>query len=291
MQNRFLVSVYVLLISFVSTVAQTGNSEVFLFDLQESDGKINLSNPRNISNSPGYDNQPSFGFDSGSILFTSIRNGQPPDIYEYKISSKQTSQITKTKESEYTAREPFKGKVTFVREGLDQTMSVFEMDRSTKKESWALKNKEPVAYYDFNSDGGALVWVRYGWMGRYVHPGKGTNSFVTDNMQPSAPHNIPGSKKFSFVYRRPDGSLWIKEFDPETRAVRPITMVKDGSIDYCWSKRGTIITGSGSTLYGYSENGSKKWEEVADLKTLNIKRITRMAVSRDGEKLVLVGEL
>ena len=36
------------------------NTEVYLFDLDRTDGKINLSNPKNISNNEGYDNQPSF---------------------------------------------------------------------------------------------------------------------------------------------------------------------------------------------------------------------------------------
>lgn len=291
MHNKFLLTLSFLLVLTGTIVAQTGNSEVFLFDLDISNNSASLSNPRNISNSPGYDNQPSFGFDSNSILFTSSRNGILPDIYEYSIDDRKLRRVTKTKENEYTARERKKGKITFVREGLDQTMSVFMIDRKTGKESWALKNKEPVAYYDWNPDGGALVWVRYGWMGRYVHPEKGINSFVTDNMQPSAPQNIPGTNKFTFVYRRPDGSQWIKEFDPATRSVRPITPIKDDSIDYCWTNEGTMITGSGSKLFAFAESGSKRWEEITDLKDLKIKRITRMAVSNSGKRLVLVGEL
>jgi hypothetical protein len=43
-------------------------TEVYLFDLDMSNGKPVLSNPKNISNNPGYDNQPSFWDDDHVLL-------------------------------------------------------------------------------------------------------------------------------------------------------------------------------------------------------------------------------
>ena len=40
----------------------------------------------NISNSPGYDNQPSFLPDSSAVLFSSNRDGKQTDIYRYDIA-------------------------------------------------------------------------------------------------------------------------------------------------------------------------------------------------------------
>jgi len=39
----------------------------------------------NITNNAGYDNQPSFAPDGGSLFFTSIRGGATTDIYRYDI--------------------------------------------------------------------------------------------------------------------------------------------------------------------------------------------------------------
>ena len=50
-----------LLLGFSVTVLYAQNStEVYLLDLSEKAGKLALSNPRNVSNKPGYDNQPFF---------------------------------------------------------------------------------------------------------------------------------------------------------------------------------------------------------------------------------------
>ncbi len=87
-----------------SVNAQTGNSEVFVFELKNVNGKTSVSNPVNISASPGYDNQPSFGIDGDTVLFTSIRNGRSPDIYEYSLLDQTLTQLTDSTESEYTPR-------------------------------------------------------------------------------------------------------------------------------------------------------------------------------------------
>ena len=48
------------------------DTEIFLAPLAP-DGTV--GRPVNVSNSPGYDNQPSFTPDGGAMLFTSIRGG------------------------------------------------------------------------------------------------------------------------------------------------------------------------------------------------------------------------
>ncbi|HEY6615749.1 MAG TPA: hypothetical protein VIZ32_14565, partial [Vicinamibacterales bacterium] len=71
------------------------DTEVFLASLSVRDAKIEIGKPINISNSPGYDNQPAFTPDGQSVLFTSVRDGRKPDpansaatgsdIYRYEI--------------------------------------------------------------------------------------------------------------------------------------------------------------------------------------------------------------
>ena len=56
----------------------------------------------NISNSPGYDNQPSFLPDGSGVLFTSNRDGKQTDIYRNDFAAKSVTQLTRTSEGEYS---------------------------------------------------------------------------------------------------------------------------------------------------------------------------------------------
>ena len=76
-------------------------------------GRVEIGKPVNISDSPGYDNQPSFTPDGASVLFTSVRPERKPDpangaaigsdIYRYDLAGKTISRVTNTPESEYSA--------------------------------------------------------------------------------------------------------------------------------------------------------------------------------------------
>ena len=76
--------------------AQPPDTEVFLAPLSVRGGKVEIGTPINISNNPGYDNQPSFTPDGKAVLFTSVRGDRKPnpansaatgsDIYRYDIA-------------------------------------------------------------------------------------------------------------------------------------------------------------------------------------------------------------
>ncbi len=268
-------------------LAQTGNSEVFVFNIKKQDGALVFSGGSNISNSPGYDNQPSFAADGKSILFTSVRDNKNPDIYEYLLSDKSLRQITTSPASEYTPRAKDSESIFFVREDSGQGMTVWKYDRKSKKETEALGIKEPVAYYDWNSTGDALVWVRYAYTAQFVNPAKKLSRFVSDHVLPSTPQNIPGTQKFSFIHRQSNDWLVIKEFDPETNSVRPIVEVKNSKIDYCWLPDKTLVIGLGSELYGFNEESNDDWVRLADLKSFGLKDITRLSASSDGTMMAI----
>ncbi len=76
-------------------------TEIYLFDLIETNNSFTLKNPINISDNKGYDNQPSFTEDGTAILFSSFRNGQT-DIARYEIIDNYRTWITNTEGSEYS---------------------------------------------------------------------------------------------------------------------------------------------------------------------------------------------
>lgn len=278
----------VLILSGQAFFAQAPDSEIFLFSIDRKDGKYTFTDSKNITNNKGYDNQPAFSLDSKSILFTSSRRENNFDIYRYNLSDGKISPITSSEDNEYTAKELDENTITFVREGEDQLMTVFKYDNQTKKETLAFKVKEPIAYYAFNKNGDALVWIRYAFMMHFVNAEKSINKYVANYAQPSVPHLIPNTDNFSFMQRQPDDELWIKEFDPKTQSVRPIVNSKDSKKDYCWMPDGSLLIGSGTKLFRFDEKADKDWVLLADLSEFGIKDITRISVSFDGKYLALV---
>ncbi len=133
-----------------------------------------------------------------------------------------------------------------------------------------------------------MVWIRYAYFAHWVNPEKGINKFVADYVQPSTPQRIPGTDNFSFMVRLPNDELWIKEFNPNNQAVRPIVQTKDGKVNYCWMDDGSLLIGSGTKLFRFDEKSDKNWVLLADLSGFGIKDISRMAVSPDGKNLAVV---
>src|SRR5688572_29255256 len=89
-----------------SLAAQTApaNPEIFLMPLTVRGSTVAVGTAVNITNRPGYDNQPSFTADGQQIFFTSVREDSQADIYRYGIATKTTERVTKTApESEYSA--------------------------------------------------------------------------------------------------------------------------------------------------------------------------------------------
>lgn len=286
-QPKFLLLLFVICLN-LSVYSQQTNPEIFLFSIEKNADKFTFTGGKNITNNAGYDNQPSFSIDNRSILFTSNRNGKDTNIYEYFLADGKTEQLTASEDNEYTAKD-FDGKtINFIREGKTQEMTIYKFDRQTKQESPALKIKEPIAYYAFNSKGDALVWVRYAFFIHWVNSEKNINRFVTDYAQPSTPQLIPNSDNFSFIKRLPNDELWIYEFNPTNQAVRPIVQPKDSKITYCWLPDGSLLTGSGTKLFKFDEKKDKRWVEIADLASFGIKDIGRVAISSDGKNLALV---
>lgn len=90
---------WILFLNIIVVFGQA-DTDVFLFDLELQEGKILLSNPKNISNNEGYDNQPSF-IDDNTILYAGTRNGQT-DIAKYNIAYDTKIWINHTDGSEYS---------------------------------------------------------------------------------------------------------------------------------------------------------------------------------------------
>ncbi|WP_019026827.1 TolB family protein [Colwellia piezophila] len=267
------------------------NTDIHLFQLAFKNDRYQLSNGINISNNPGYDNQPYFTPSSQSLLFVSARDSAETDVYEYDIKNTKTSQLTQTPHSEYSPKPIGKtGNISFVSEGFNPYQSVWQLDRKTGKQTWLLNSKEPVGYYQYNdTTGDVLFWSRYGWSVQYLNTKRNENRFVSGGAIPSTPHQIPNSNRFSFVHRQANGEIWIKAFDPSTFSITPIAPIFDSNYDYAWAPNGDILRFNNNQLQVWpTGNKELTWQQGQDLSLLVKGEIGRLIVSPDGQFIALV---
>src|SRR5688572_15374586 len=77
-------------------------TEIYVLDLSNKKSKVTVSNPQNITNRPGYDNQPFFHPDKPLLYYTSANAEGKTDLVEYNIKTKKSRNITTTPEREYS---------------------------------------------------------------------------------------------------------------------------------------------------------------------------------------------
>ena len=266
-------------------------TEIFLFDYDATRTSDALSNGRNVTNRPGYDNQPRFTPNGATFLY-SRDDGTQTDIWEYDLESGAHTRITDTPESEFSPTPSADGQtISMV---FERNNSIWQLDRSAPDQPrWVLEASgvaEPVGYFARNeATGDVFYWSRYGYNVALSSDRERAYHFITGHAVPATPRLIPGTGRFSFVHRQTNEEVWIKEFDPATRAVRPIAPLAGTNPDHVWAPNGAILRVDGGKLYRWPVGG-EGWDAVADLSDYGVANANRLAISPDGRQLAVVGQ-
>jgi hypothetical protein len=268
------------------------NTEVFLVEIGR-DGKP-AGTAVNITNSPGYDNQPSFLPDGSAVLFASDRAGQS-DIFKFTIGTKAVTQVTSTTEREYSPTVTPDGKTfSVIRVEADNAQRLWRFDLDGTNPRLVLERINPVGYHAWVDATHLALFV----LGGAAQPntlqladtGTGAAEVIDSGIGRSLLAR-PGAGTVSYVVK-PQGGHWlVKEFDPRTKQTATLTETADAnaSEDCAWLPDGTLLMSSGTKVMTWRPGGA--WTELADFSTSGLQRITRLAVSRGGAlRLALVAE-
>lgn len=267
------------------------STDIFLLDIRSQKAQLTFGQPRNITKRPGYDNQPLFSADGKSLFYTSIREDNQADIYQYDLAKESTQQITNTKESEYSPTIAPGGKtLSVIRVEADSTQRLWSFPLTTGQPSLILQNIKPVGYHLWIDDHTLLLFV----LGQpatlqLVDSKTETAEKLADNPGRTLQH-IPNQQKVSFVHKVSDTEWLIKSFDPKSRQMATLIQTLPGVEYFCWTPQGSILMAKGTKLYKWDAKTGSQWQEVADLSAYGLKEITRLAVSPKGDKLALVAE-
>ena len=299
------------------------DTEIYLAPMKIANDTIEIGPAVDITNNPGYDNQPFFTPDSKGVLFTSVRGGPSTalpstelraggagatqtDIYKYDIAANpstglragQIVQVTRTPESEYSPTVTPAGNLSVIRVELDgnNTQRLWQFTADGRDPRVVLDNVKPVGYHAWADDHTLALFV----LGQpatlqLADTRTGTARVIASDIGRSI-QRIPGStpvSSISFVQRERSGdtaTLVIKELDPATGATTVLTPAVAGSTeaDCAWTPDGTLLMVKGGVLYSW-KRGQSGWTEVVTLERLSLVGVTRLAVSPKGDYLALVG--
>ena len=282
---------FLILFPFLSipSFSQT-NTEVFLFDLEQSNSKIEVSNGINISNNEGYDNQPSF-FGDDNVLFASTRSGQT-DIAQYHINYKSKTFINYTKGGEYTPLKiPNKNAVSAVRLDTDGKQRLYSYNLSNGESTELIKDLV-VAYYTWYDEHSIVsAVIENEQLNLYfTNITDGTSRKYATSVGRSF-HKIPKSDLVSFIYKEANKPWQIRSLNPKNGVTRLIANTMEGVEDICWLDGKTLLSGKNGVLYKLTLKRDNNWKKVADLSSYGISSITRLAVNDDGTKLLIAADL
>lgn len=290
MQIKIVPSILMLL-SYVFIYSQEP-TEIYLFELNEQESGITLSNPINISNRPGYDNQPSFTEDGTGILFTSFRDGQA-DISKYFIADQYRVWITNTEFNEFSPM-PFPGKKKYfscVRMKEDGIQNLYK---------YAYKKRAPeplipdvtIGYYMWYTEKSVISFVIGDIESLQVSNFKYDIRYpIQYNIGRSISH-IPakaelGSDLISYIsmsHEEPE----IYSINPLNSESKYIADVISGSQDLAWTKNGCMLMGIGNKIFKYHPVKDKQWTAVEINCDLPFDGVSRLVVSPDGSHLAVV---
>lgn len=277
---------------FCTNVLAQDATEIYLFDLSEKDSLITLSNPVNISNNEGYDNQPSFTEDGQAVLFTSFRFGQS-DISKYFIPEKYRVWITDTKESEFSPMfVPGKKKYfSCVRLNEDDTQLLYKYAYKKKAPEVLIPNLK-VGYYLWLTEKSLMSFVIDDIESLQVTDFKYDIRYPIQSNIGRSFQKIPstaglGSNLVSFIsldHEVPE----IYSINPKNSETKYITDALEGSQDITWTASGNMLMGKGNNIFKFRPGVDKDWQIINIESELPVEGISRLVISPDGKKLAVV---
>jgi len=271
----------------------TVSTDLFLVELSTVDGLPTVvGRPVNLTDRPGYDNQPSFLPDGENILYASS-DGTQVDCYRYDLTTGQSVRLTDTEEREYSPT-PVPGRETFsvVRVEFDGSQRLWEFD---------MQGQNPFLLLEWEDDVGYHIWVDSEIVALRLQQEPPELRFADADVGWVEEHaaaanvgrslsRVPGRNAISFVDQTGEGSWWISELDLLTRESRKVVQTLPDCQDHAWLPSGALIMGQGSRLYVHRPGIDEGWSEIADLSDEPLHDISRLAVSPNGDRVVFVAE-
>lgn len=268
--------------------AQTG-SDIFLLDMKVENGQVFLSKPVNITNRPGYDNQPFFHPDKSLIYFSSFNDSGRSDIKFFDYKANHTGSLTETNEREYSPTvTPDKKFISCIiqRDNKAQDLGKYPINGGAPT---VLIDNLVVGYHSWIDNNRLLLFVLGDTMTLRLYNLHDKQDKVLAKGIGRSLHKIPGQQAMSFIHKISKDEWLIKKYDIATGNITTITPTLPGREDLAWLKNNMLLMSDGTKLFSFRPGLDSSWvpvvlaEDVSPLKT-----VTRLAVNPSNNKLAVV---
>jgi len=269
--------------------AQT-NTEVFLLDLTVKDETISLSTPKNISNNPGYDNQPSF-YNDNLMLFASTRNEQT-DINSYAINKDRIAWISDTPTgSEYSPlKVPGEKNVSAIRLDTNGMQRLYSYDKESGVSELLLKDLKVGYHVWFTKEILVTSVLVENRMDLFVSNLKNHSNYKFYKNVGRSFHKIPNTMRVSFINKQ--GKIpELMSLDPLSGEIEKIIELPEGVEDVCWMINGTVLAGQKNRIMKFKPGTDTQWLVTAEISPAILTNITRLATNNLSTKLAVVAEV
>jgi hypothetical protein len=274
-----------------------GKSEILLFSLSktaDSTWRIEGAKFLTAFNRGGYNNQPNF-FSNNELWLTAQfpSDTNQTDIIALDLLQKTQTRVTATGATAEYSPTPMPGGKRFsvvrVEEDGNQRLWSFPIDRSD--------NGRPEFPEIYNV--GYHCWLRESMVALFIVGENGQpHTLQIAGVKGQKPQRIASNigrcllkrsdEKLLFVQKATEQTWYLKTWDPKTNAQEIVVKMPAGTEDYALLSDGTLLCGNGAKLFQYKASRDADWREIADLSRFGVKKITRLAASKDGKLAVVV---
>lgn len=276
----------VLLVCFhLISLGQNG-TEIILFDVSINAKGITLSNPVNITNHKGYDNQPFFY--KTNIYYSSAADSNQMDIKKYDYLKRTTTFITHTAENEFSPTVTPDAKFIsciLQRKNGKQDLVKYPVNGG---DPIILIDDLKVGYHAWANNNSLILFVledtsTFGL--HYYNTSTKEDKKITTDIGRSL-QKLPGRSAVSFIQKTP-GDWLLNEYDISLKKVSTIMPALPKGEFHTWTKKGLILMSNGNEIY-FTKRGNNNWQKVNIKGGMPLKNITRLALNELNTKLAVV---
>ena len=285
---------FFLCLYILSTSVVAQDNHVYLFSLERTGkGEFHLHSPKYLSsfNSGGYTNQPSFTHRGDVLLSVRGKNDVQNDIYQLNLSNRKYKRLTRTAAFEYSpVIHPDEEHLSVIRksDGKELDQQVCNIHLKTGQMECVTTDIHDVGYF---------TWLGMDALGLFRIEEAGSRLSYYDvkenksrRITTSIGRTLASDKSGGLIYvHKFTNEYWyIKRYDPKTSEIKIIVQTPAQSEDFVLAADGTFFMGKDQVLYTFLPDNQKEWTKVGDLSVYGIKYISRLAISPDMKKLVVV---